>query len=104
MQSLGGVKNSVLPGQLHRCGPQAPRNRQASAVPAPPPFETPANLLYVVWNIGRPGHRRSSCIPHERKTDHSNYGEPKSRRLTENSPRSAEKRNRSAKTAESKSN
>src|SRR5439155_25399569 len=60
MQSLGGVKNSMLPGQLHRCGPQAPRNRQASGVPATPPFETPANLLYVVWNIGRPGHRRFS--------------------------------------------
>src|SRR6266571_276119 len=86
MQSLGGVKNPMLPGQLHCCGPQAPRNRQASGVPGPPPFETPANLLYVVWNIGRPGHRRSSCVPHERKTDHSNYSEPKSRRLTENSP------------------
>src|SRR5216684_4971675 len=86
MQSLGSVKNSMLPGQLHRCGPPAPRNRQASGVPAPPPFETPANLLYVVGNIERPGHRRSSCIPHQRKTDQSNYSEPKSRRLTENSP------------------
>ena len=58
-------------------------DRQAR-VRAPPPLETPVNLLHVVGNIGGlPGHRRSSLSPLGRKTDVSNYGEVKSRRPAE---------------------
>src|SRR6266487_6649883 len=64
MQSLGGGGNPVLSSQFHRCRPEAPGNRQATRVRAPPPLETPVNLLHVEGNIGRlPGHRRSSLSP-----------------------------------------